>query len=164
MDLAALSRINVDQFYGIEIGEFPARIAEVALWMTEHAANNRLSLEFGNSFARIPLVTSPRVVNADALEINWNDVLPAADCSYVLGNPPFSGFVMRDCPIITYYIQDQSGFCDCQLHHPNVMNRPPFILSAEVTRVRDRVSIGYDCPNEMAASVVQQNARDDKDK
>ena len=91
LDVASLSRINVDQFYGIEIGEFPARIAEVALWMTDHAANNRLSLEFGNSFARIPLVTSPRIVNADALDIDWETVIPASQCTYVFGNPPFIG-------------------------------------------------------------------------
>lgn len=51
LDVANLSRINVDQFYGIEIGEFATRIAEVALWMTDHAANNRLSLDFGGNYA-----------------------------------------------------------------------------------------------------------------
>ena len=91
LDVSTLSRINVDQFYGIEISEFAARIAEVALWMTDHAANNRLSLEFGNNFARIPLVTSPRILHADALETDWNLVLPADRCSYLFGNPPFIG-------------------------------------------------------------------------
>ena len=56
-----LSVIDVDQFYGIEIGEFPARIAETALWMMDHIMNNRLSLEFGQTYARIPLRTSPRI-------------------------------------------------------------------------------------------------------
>ena len=50
-----LSRVDVDQFYGIELGEFPARIAETALWMMDHIMNNRLSLEFGLTYARIPL-------------------------------------------------------------------------------------------------------------
>ena len=54
-----LSRIDVDQFYGIELGEFPARIAETAMWMMDHIMNNRLSLEFGQTYARIPLRTSP---------------------------------------------------------------------------------------------------------
>jgi len=91
IDVSSLSRINVDQFYGIEIGEFPARIAEVALWMMDHIMNNRLSLEFGNSYLRIPLKASPHIHNEDALEIDWKSVLPAAECSYVLGNPPFGG-------------------------------------------------------------------------
>ena len=85
------SDVNVDQCFGIEIGEFPARIAETALWMMDHIMNNRLSLELGQVFARIPLEVSPRIVCADALESDWAQVLSPADCSYVLGNPPFVG-------------------------------------------------------------------------
>lgn len=91
LDVALLSQIDVNQFYGIEIHEFPARIAEVALWMMDHIMNNKLSLEFGDHYARIPLKSSPHIHNADALEIDWNAVLAAAECSYVLGNPPFVG-------------------------------------------------------------------------
>ena len=86
-----LSAVDVDQFYGIELGEFPARIAETALWMMDHIMNNRLSLEFGQTFVRIPLEKSPHIVQGDALEAEWPEVLPAADCSFVLGNPPFVG-------------------------------------------------------------------------
>ncbi len=91
LDVAGLSKIDVDQFYGIEIGEFAARIAEVALWMTDHIMNNRLSLEFGEVYARIPIKRAPHIHHADALEIDWSEVLPPADCSYVFGNPPFIG-------------------------------------------------------------------------
>ena len=91
LDTADLSRITVDQFYGIEIGEFPARIAETALWMMDHIMNNRLSLAFGQSYVRIPLKGSPHILNADALETDWADLLPPEDCSYVFGNPPFAG-------------------------------------------------------------------------
>ena len=85
------SVIDVDQFYGIEIGEFPARIAATALWMMDHIMNNRLSLEFGQTYARIPIEKSPRIHNVDALEIDWADVLRPEECSYVFGNPPFGG-------------------------------------------------------------------------
>ena len=91
LDVGSLSRLDVDQFYGIEIGEFPARIAEVALWMTDHLMNNELSLEFGQSYARIPLKRSPHIHCGDALEMDWEDLLPAKDCSFVFGNPPFGG-------------------------------------------------------------------------
>lgn len=94
-DIAMFSVVNVDQFYGIEYEEFPARIAEVAMWMTDHLANNDLSLAFGQSFARIPLKQSATIKHGDALEVDWNDVISAEECSYVLGNPPFIGFVMR---------------------------------------------------------------------
>ena len=89
LDVGSLSRLDVDQFYGIEIGEFPARIAEVALWMMDHLMNNELSLEFGQSYARIPLKQSPHIRCADALEMDWGDLLPAKDSSFVFGNPPF---------------------------------------------------------------------------
>ena len=89
--IAKLSRITVDQFYGIEIGEFPARIAETALWMMDHIMNNRLSLAFGLSYVRIPLEGSPHILNADALETDWAELLPPDECSYVFGNPPFAG-------------------------------------------------------------------------
>ncbi len=90
-----LSVVDVDQFYGIEISEFPVRIAETALWMMDHIMNNRLSLEFGQTYARIPLEKSPHIRNADALTMDWAELLPPEECSYVFGNPPFSGFVMR---------------------------------------------------------------------
>jgi hypothetical protein len=86
-----LSRIDVDQFYGIELEEFPARIAETALWMMDHLMNLRLSEAFGGYFPRIPLKKAPHIVHGDALEIDWADVLPPERCSYVFGNPPFVG-------------------------------------------------------------------------
>jgi hypothetical protein len=89
--VARLSRITVDQFYGIEIGEFPSRIAETALWMMDHIMNNRLSLEFGQTYVRIPLETSPHIVQGDALEAGWSDLLSPDECSFVFGNPPFGG-------------------------------------------------------------------------
>ena len=91
-----LSLVNVDRFHGIEIGEFPARIAETALWMMDHIMNNRLSLEFGRTYARIPLEAAPHILHGDALETDWAALLPPEECDYVLGNPPFGGFVMRD--------------------------------------------------------------------
>jgi hypothetical protein len=88
---AALTKIDVNQFHGIEIDEFPVRIAETAMWMMDHIMNNRLSLEFGRVFARIPLKAAPNIRHADALETDWAEVLAPERCSYVLGNPPFLG-------------------------------------------------------------------------
>ena len=85
------SVVNVDQFHGIEINEFPARIAETALWMMDHIMNNRLSLEFGRTYTRIPLEAAPHIRHGNALETDWKKLLPPKDCDYVLGNPPFAG-------------------------------------------------------------------------
>lgn len=91
LDAAILSAIDVDQFYGIEYEEFPSRIAEVAMWMIDHIMNVRLGDAFGLIYSRIPLRKSPHILHADALEADWNELLPAHLCSYVLGNPPFIG-------------------------------------------------------------------------
>ncbi len=83
--------IDVDQFYGIEIEEFPAQIAQVAMWLMDHQMNLRFSEEFGLYFARIPLRTSPHIAHENALKLDWNEVLPVERCSFMLGNPPFLG-------------------------------------------------------------------------
>ncbi|MEI7936081.1 MAG: DNA methyltransferase [Verrucomicrobiota bacterium] len=90
-DVTQLSKVNVDQFYGIEIEEFPARIAEVALWLTDHQANIALSQAFGQFYDRLPLRASPHIVVGNALRTDWRTVLPPEQCSFVLGNPPFIG-------------------------------------------------------------------------
>ncbi len=86
-----LSVIDVDQFYGIEINEFPVRVAETALWMMDHIMNNRLSLEFGQTYIRIPLKKSPHILHGDALETDWAKFCPPEKCSYMFGNPPYLG-------------------------------------------------------------------------
>jgi len=91
VDVHALIGVNVDQFYGIEIEEFPAQIAQVALWLVDHQMNLRVSVEFGLYFARIPLKSTPGIRHANALRLDWNKVLPAQRCTYLLGNPPFIG-------------------------------------------------------------------------
>ena len=95
LDAATLSQVDVDQFHGIEIGEFPVRIAETAMWMMDHIMNNRLSLEFGQIYARIPLEKSPHIVVGNALDMDWQTFLPAETCSFVFGNPPFVGHQWR---------------------------------------------------------------------
>ncbi len=96
VDVFQLLSIDVDQFHGIEIEEFPAQIAQVALWLVDHQMNLRVGEEFGMYFARIPLKTSPKIVHGNALTLDWNAVLPAERASYVMGNPPFIGAKFMD--------------------------------------------------------------------
>ena len=91
LNVFQLISINVDQFYGIEIEEWPARIAEVALWLTDHQMNLQVSEEFGQYFARLPLKVAPHIVHGNALAMDWNEVIPAERLDYLLGNPPFLG-------------------------------------------------------------------------
>ena len=86
-----LSLIDVDAFYGVEISEWPARIAELAMWLMDHQMNLRLSEAFGEYFTRLPLKKSPTIVCGNALRLDWKQILPPEQCNYVLGNPPFVG-------------------------------------------------------------------------
>jgi hypothetical protein len=86
-----LSLVGVDAFYGIEIREWPARIAEVAMWLMDRQMNNRLSQGFGQYPARLPLPKPPTVRCGNALRLDWKEILPPDRCSYILGNPPFVG-------------------------------------------------------------------------
>src|SRR5487761_565630 len=91
LDIQRLSLVDVDAFYGIEISEWPARIAEVAMWLMDHQMNIRLSEAFGQYFVRLPLKKSPTIVCGNALRLDWKKILPPDQCSFVLGNPPFVG-------------------------------------------------------------------------
>lgn len=84
-------KVDVDQFHGIEIEEWPVQVARVAMWLIDHQMNVVVSKEFGNALVRVPLVKSANIRHADALRQDWNEVVPSATCSYVLGNPPFRG-------------------------------------------------------------------------
>ena len=91
LDVSDIIWLDVDMMCGIEYEEFPARIAEVAMWLIDHQMNMLISNEFGQYFARLPLKKSAKIVHADALETDWENVVSKNDLSYIIGNPPFIG-------------------------------------------------------------------------
>lgn len=88
------SFINIDQFYGIEIEDWPVEIAHVSMWLMQHLMNQQANARFGSNISSIPLKTSATIVRANSLTTDWNDILPASECSYILGNPPYVGASM----------------------------------------------------------------------
>ena len=76
---------HIGQFHGIEIDEYPAQIAKVAMWLTDHQCNLRTAERFGKTRPSIPLTDSAEIINANSLHTDW----PQAD--YIFGNPPFVG-------------------------------------------------------------------------
>ena len=91
LDVSQIIWLDVDMMGGIEYEEFPARIAEVAMWLIDHQMNMLISNEFGQYFARLPLKKSAKIVHGDALEVDWETVVPKEQLSYIIGNPPFIG-------------------------------------------------------------------------
>lgn len=90
-DIREIIWLDVDMMCGIEYEEFPARIAEVAMWLIDHQMNMQISHEFGQYFVRLPLKKSAKIVHADALETDWENVVSKNELSFILGNPPFVG-------------------------------------------------------------------------
>ncbi len=91
VELADVALLDVDMMAGIEYEEFPARIAEVAMWLMDHQMNLKMSMKFGPYFARLPLNKAANIANANALRIDWEDVVSNNELSYIIGNPPFIG-------------------------------------------------------------------------
>ena len=91
LDARELSKIDVHQFYGLELNDFAVHIARAALWMMDHFMNIELGNKFGQWIPRIPLEKSPTILCADALEMDWEELLSPEKCSFIFGNPPFVG-------------------------------------------------------------------------
>ncbi|MCP1096674.1 N-6 DNA methylase [Bacillaceae bacterium OS4b] len=91
LDIDLWVKVDVDQFYGIEIDEFASQIAQVALWLIDHQMNMKVSNEFGEYFVRLPLRKRPHIVHGNALRLDWESVVPRKELNYILGNPPFVG-------------------------------------------------------------------------
>ncbi|MDO5058874.1 MAG: N-6 DNA methylase [Neisseria sp.] len=85
LDISTMQRVHIGQFHGIEIDEYPAQIAKVAMWLTDHQCNLRTAERFGETRPSIPLTDSADIINANSLQTEW----PEAD--YIFGNPPFIG-------------------------------------------------------------------------
>ena len=90
-DLHTMIALDVNQFYGIEIEEFPAQIAQVALWLMDHQMNLLVSQEFGLYFMRIPLTSSATIIHGNALQQDWREIIAPENLNYIMGNPPFIG-------------------------------------------------------------------------
>lgn len=91
LELEIQPAIPLQNFYGIEIDEWPARIAEVAMWLTQHQMNVEFAKEFGEEPDLLPLVDYAHIHHDNALTLDWEKVVPAKSLNYIIGNPPFVG-------------------------------------------------------------------------
>lgn len=96
LDVREIIWLDVDMMYGIEYEEFPARIAEVAMWLMDHQMNMLISNDFGQYFIRLPLKKSANIVHGNALRLNWKDLLDPSKLSFIIGNPPFIGYAWQN--------------------------------------------------------------------
>jgi hypothetical protein len=97
MNAFPVSRITVDQFYGIEIDDFACETATLSLWLAEHQMNLAFTKRFGHSLTSLPLKDGAHIVCGNACRIDWETVCPKNenDEIYILGNPPYLGARMQ---------------------------------------------------------------------
>ncbi|CAB4774352.1 MAG: N-6 DNA methylase [Actinobacteria bacterium] len=91
-------QVHLGQFHGIEIDEWSASIARVAMFLADHQANLALEQITGSAPNRFPLTESAVIVNANALRTDWETVCPMNKNTFIMGNPPFFG---------TYLLSDE---------------------------------------------------------
>ena len=87
------SVIRLDQFYGIELLDFPHEVAMLSLWLAEHQMNTKLNEVFGVDTRALPLKSITQIVCGNACRLDWNVVCPhtAEEEVFVFGNPPYLG-------------------------------------------------------------------------
>ena len=91
-----LVKVSIQQFYGIEINDFAVSVAKTALWIAEsQMLEETKSIVYAN-WDFLPLKTYTHIHEGNALRMDWNDVLPSNECSYIMGNPPFLGYTQQD--------------------------------------------------------------------
>ena len=88
-------RISLGQFHGIEINDFAVSVAETALYISRLKANNDTMMLLDLDSGDLPLKESAHIVHGNALRLDWNSVMPANRCGYIMGNPPFVGSSLR---------------------------------------------------------------------
>lgn len=95
IDIGEYTRVSVRQFFGIELEEFPAQIAQAAMYLSDHLENMALAARFGQYYARFPIQEEATIVEGNALALDWSGVVSSEEVDYVVGNPPFRGHKYR---------------------------------------------------------------------
>lgn len=91
LDVMFEQRLSIDQFHGFELNWWPARIAELAMFLVDHQANQELAKRIGNAIVRLPIEISAHIRHENALHLDWKSLLPNTEKTYIFGNPPFIG-------------------------------------------------------------------------
>lgn len=146
LDIESIIWLNVDQFYGIECEEFPARIAEVAMWLIDHQMNMLISQEFGQYYARLPLKKGAKIVHGNALQIDWNSLIRNQDIEItaknttVVLNEPISEYTKVNIITNNLTIVDERVSLKEKIPIKNtfdyIFGNPPFIGSKIMTQIQ----------------------------
>jgi len=91
LDFGNVIKVSIGQFYGIEINDFAVTVAKTALWIAESQMMKETEDIINTNLDFLPLKSYANIVEANALRIDWNEVVPKEKLNYIMGNPPFVG-------------------------------------------------------------------------
>ena len=94
-EMAEPIKVSINQFYGIEINDFACSVAQTALWIAESQMMQETDEIVGFNLDPLPLKTYTNIHEGNALRMDWNDVIPASELNYIMGNPPFLGYSLQ---------------------------------------------------------------------
>lgn len=134
-DISSYLLLDVDQFYGIEYEEFPAQIAQVAMWLMDHQMNVRASQRFGDYYARLPLRKSANIVHGNALRMDWQSLLnkertiniKAEETNVFFLNEPEMEYKKLNVYTQRLNINPQEAPAEHSVFFDYIMGNPPFI-------------------------------------
>lgn len=90
-EMADPIKVTIEQFYGIEINDFACSVTQTALWIAETQMLLETDAIVGYNLEPLPLKNYTNIHEGNALRMDWNEVVPAAELNYIMGNPPFLG-------------------------------------------------------------------------
>ena len=96
LDVIDPIKVSISQFYGIEINDFAVTVAKTALWIAESQMMQETEDIIHKELNFLPLKTNANIHEGNALRIDWNDIIPASQLSYIMGNPPFVGYTYQE--------------------------------------------------------------------
>lgn len=94
-EMASPVKVNIHQFYGIEINDFACVVAKTAMWIAELQMMQETQSIVEMNLDFLPLKSYVNIVEGNALRMDWQEVLPPSQCNYIMGNPPFVGYSLQ---------------------------------------------------------------------
>lgn len=109
-DSGDIIKVKISQFYGIEINDFAVTVAKTALWIAESQMIKETEDIVSTKIDFLPLTTNAYIVEGNALQIDWETVVPKNELNYIMGNPPFVGYSLQTAEqkqdILSIYVDD----------------------------------------------------------
>ncbi|MCM1135555.1 MAG: methylase [Clostridium sp.] len=94
-DIATPIKVSISQFYGIEINDFAVTVAKTALWIAESQMMKQTEDIVNRTLDFLPLKTYANITEGNALQLDWESIVPKYSLNYIMGNPPFRGFKVQ---------------------------------------------------------------------